>query len=144
MATNNNNKSNNKKPKVNIDGPRLSGTNDLPRDKLLKLVTRGLGHPVRETLLIWNWESEPVISVVFSMDPGRNRIKSSHFVLQGIFYDSAVRAEKVCYNAYPFIFVDVMIYVYDYDLWLLARYATMLILSSFRCYDLWLWFMIMI
>ena len=103
MATNNNNKSNNKKPKVNIDGPRLSGTNDLPRDKLLKLVTRGLGHPVRETLLIWNWESEPVISVVFSMDPGRDRIKSSHFVLQGVFYDSAIRAEKVCYNAYSFI-----------------------------------------
>ena len=102
MATNNN-KSNNKKPKVNIDGPRLSGTNDLPRDKLLKLVTRGLGHPVRETLLIWNWESEPVISVVFSMDPGRDRIKSSHFVLQGVFYDSAIRAEKVCHNAYIFI-----------------------------------------
>ena len=102
MATNNN-KSNNKKPKVNIDGPRLSGTNDLPRDKLLRLVTRGLGHPLREILLIWNWESEPVISVVFSMDPGRDRIKSSHFVLQGVFYDSAIRAEKVCYNAYTFI-----------------------------------------
>ena len=66
--TTNNNKSNNKKPKVNIDGPRLAGTNDLPKDKLLKLVTRGLGHPVRETLLIWNWESGPVINVVFSMD----------------------------------------------------------------------------
>ena len=77
-------------------GQGLLGTNDLPKDKLLKLVTRGLGHPVRETLLIWNWESGPVINVVFSMDPGRNRIKSSHFVLQGTFYDSAVRAEKVC------------------------------------------------
>ena len=33
MATNNN--KTNKKPKVNIDGPRLAGTNDLPNDKLL-------------------------------------------------------------------------------------------------------------
>ena len=96
MTTNNN--KTNKKPKVNIDGPRLAGTNDLPNGKLLKLVTRGLGHPVRETLLIWNWDSEPVINVVFSMDPGRNRIKSSHFVLQGTFYDSAIKAEKVCFS----------------------------------------------
>ena len=55
----------------------------------------GLGHPLHETLLDWSWDSEPAISVVFSMDPGRNRIKSSHFALHGAFYDSATRAEKV-------------------------------------------------
>ena len=80
--------------KINIGGERLGGTNDLPRDKLLKLVTRGLGMPLRETLLNWNWNSEPVISVVLSMDPGRNRIKSSHFAVS---YNSAIRAEKVIY-----------------------------------------------
>ena len=83
--------------KINIGGERLGGTNDLPRDKLLKLVTRGLGMPLHETLLNWNWNSEPVISVVLSMDPGRNRIKSSHFALLGVSYNSAIRAEKVIY-----------------------------------------------
>ena len=103
--TTSNNKSNNKKPKVNIDGPRLAGTNDLPKDKLLKLVTRGLGHPVRETLLIWNWESGPVINVVFSMDwprlAGTNDLPNDKLL-----YDSAIEADKVFFNTIPFIFVD--------------------------------------
>ena len=83
--------------KINIGGERLGGTYDLPRDKLLNLVTHGLGMPLCETLLNWNWNSEPVISVVLSMDPGRNRIKSSHFALLGVSYNSAIRAEKVIY-----------------------------------------------
>ena len=83
-------------------GQGLLGTNDLPKDKLLKLVTRGLGHPVRETLLIWNWESGPVINVGFSMDwprlAGTNDLPNDKLL-----YDSAIEADKVFFNTMQYL-----------------------------------------
>ena len=68
------------------------------------LEVRGLGVPMTSPgtnslslVLELEFGTSYQCSVVLSMDPGRNRIKSSHFALLGVSYNSAIRAEKVIY-----------------------------------------------
>ena len=81
--------------RIMIQGERLEGNNKVPNEKWLKLVTRGLAHPLQETLTKWGWTSDPVVSIVLTMDQERKRIKGSNYVVHGTVYDSVIKADKV-------------------------------------------------
>ena len=81
--------------KIMIQGERLDGKHPMSKERFLALVTRGLALPLQEVLTKNGWNAGPVVSVVLALDTGRRRVKSSHYVVNGLIYDSAIKAEKV-------------------------------------------------
>ena len=81
--------------KIMIQGERLDGKHPMSKERFLALVTRGLALPLQEVLTKNGWNAGPVVSVVLALDTGRRRVKSSHYVVNGLIYDSAIKDEKV-------------------------------------------------
>ena len=81
--------------KIMIQGDRLDGKHPMSKVKFLTLVTRGLALPRQEVLTKWGWTSGPVVSVVLALDTGRRRVESSHYAVNGLIYDSAIKTDEV-------------------------------------------------